>query len=92
MSGNVDVNRLLESQRYQTTLKAERQTLMQQAQLLAQEIERRQQAVQAAEQEVRKLEHLDARLAERHRQGTLRAERRELDDLVVRRHTRQTEQ
>src|SRR4051812_38751106 len=61
----LDVNRLLEAQRYELLLKAQEQELAKQAVLLAAESERRRQALVEADREVRVLEMLD----ERHRQA-----------------------
>ena len=62
----LDVNRLLEAQRYELLLKAQSQELAKQAMLLAAETERRRQMLVEADREVRVLELLD----ERHRQRT----------------------
>ena len=59
----LDVNRLLEAQRYELLLKAQSQELAKQAILLAAETERRRQMLVEADREVRVLELLD----ERHR-------------------------
>ena len=59
----LDVNRLLEAQRYELLLKARSQELAKQAILLAAETERRRQILVEADRDVRVLELLD----ERHR-------------------------
>src|ERR1700754_2264839 len=68
----LDVNRLLEAQRYELLLRAQSQELAKQAVLLAAETERRRQLLVEADREVRVLELLD----ERHRPAHLRDEQR----------------
>jgi flagellar FliJ protein len=70
----LDVNRLLEAQRYELLLRTQAQELEKQAVLLAAETERRRQVLVEADREFRVLERLD----ERHRRSHDReAERRE---------------
>src|SRR5436190_10362904 len=68
----LDVNRLLEAQRYDLLLKAQSQELAKQATLLAGETERRRQTLVEADRAVRVLELLD----ERHRRAYVREEQR----------------
>jgi flagellar export protein FliJ len=68
----LDVNRMLEAQRYDLLLKAQSQELAKQATLLAAETERRRQILVEADREVRVLELLD----ERHRRAHIRNEQR----------------
>lgn len=68
----LDVNRLLEAQRYDLLLKAQSQELAKQAVLLQAETENRRQRLVEADREVRVLELLD----ERHRRAHIRAEDR----------------
>jgi len=79
----LDVNRLLEAQRYDLLLKAQSQELAKQAVLLEAEIENRRQLLVEADREVRVLEMLD----ERHRAAHLRAEDRnntkQLDEAAI---------
>ena len=89
--GRVDVNRLLESQRYQASLKAEWQSLRQQAQLIAEEVARRQQVAQEADREVKKLERLDERLRQKHQYEESRAESRAADENAMQQFGRRTE-
>lgn len=80
-----DVNRLLETQRYELLLRAQEQELKKQQILLAAEIERRRQALVEADRDVRALELLD----ERHQQAfNLEQQRREtktLDEIATNR-------
>lgn len=78
----LDVNRLLESQRYQLSLQAQSRVLAEQAEKLAVEVERRRAAVIEAEREVRVLDKLEARQRAHHAQGQLRAETKLLDEMA----------
>jgi flagellar FliJ protein len=64
----LDVNRVLEAQRYDLLLKAQSQQMAKQATLLAAESERRRQVLVEADRDVRALERLD----ERHRRTHVR--------------------
>jgi flagellar FliJ protein len=78
-----DVNRLLETQRYELLLKAQSEQMAKQAMLLAAETERRRQILVEADREVRVLERLDER---QEREFNLNAERREakrLDEIAI---------
>ena len=79
----LDVNRLLEAQRYELLLKARGQELAKQAVLLAAETERRRQILVESDREVRVLELLD----ERHRHAYVveqqRLETRQLDEVAT---------
>jgi flagellar protein FliJ len=79
----LDVNKLLEAQRYELLLKARSQELAKQAVLLAAETERRRQILVESDREVRVLELLD----ERHRQEfdveQQRLETRQLDEVAT---------
>src|SRR5436190_21347454 len=69
----LNVNRVLEVQRYELLLKAQEQELAKQAVLLAAESERRRQVLVERDRDVRVLELLD----ERHREAHRRDEQRE---------------
>jgi flagellar export protein FliJ len=84
----VDVNRLLEAQRYDLVLKTREAELTRQAELLAIETERRRQAVVEADREVRVLELLDERRRREHRRQQQRAEIKELDEAALLRRER----
>ena len=85
----LDVNRLLEAQRYELVLKSREQELTRQKELLAVETERRRQTVVEADREVRVLELLDERHRRQHQRHQQRLETKELDEaaLIRRRRT-----
>ncbi len=65
--GAVEIDRLVEAQRYELVARAQQQNIAQQRQTVAAEIERRRQALVEADREVRVLEKLRERQAEQHR-------------------------
>ncbi len=79
----VDVNQVVEAQRYEMVLAAQQQLLSEQAHRLAVEVERRRLAVVEADRSVRVLEKLDERRRAEHRKQAERAEFKELDELAV---------
>src|SRR3954466_8944718 len=79
----LDVNRLLEAQRYELLLKAQSQELAKQAVLLAAETERRRQTLVEADREVRVLEKLDERHRHTHNRDQQRAETKRLDEAAT---------
>jgi flagellar FliJ protein len=79
----LDVNRLLEAQRYELLLKAQSQELAKQAILLAAETERRRQTLVEADREVRVLELLDEKHRQTHTRNAQRAETKRLDDVAT---------
>jgi flagellar FliJ protein len=79
----LDVNRLLEAQRYELLLKAQSQELAKQALLLAAETERRRQVLVEADREVRALELLDERHQRAHAIEEQRAETKRLDEAAT---------
>jgi flagellar FliJ protein len=82
--GQIDVDRLMESQRYELLLRAERQTATEQRRIVSEEVERRRELVVEADREVRVLEKLRERQLERHREEELRAEIQILDEVGIR--------
>ncbi|MCI0333737.1 MAG: hypothetical protein L0228_11010 [Planctomycetes bacterium] len=83
----LDVNRLLEAQRYELLLKARAQELAKQATLLAAETDRRRQLLVEADRDVRVLELLEERHREEHKRRMQRLERKQLDEAALyRRH------
>jgi flagellar FliJ protein len=82
--GSIDIEPMLQAQRYQAVLEAERQAIERQAAAVAEEIDRRRAAVVAADREVRVLEKLRDRQAARHRDEVHRAETKELDEIAAR--------
>lgn len=85
MSPTINVETLLEAQRYQGVLAVQKTTMTEQNRLLAAEIERRRQAVVEADQQVKILEKLyDRKLDEFQRQQLL-GETKQLDEVAARR-------
>jgi flagellar FliJ protein len=83
----LDVNRLVEAQRYELLLKARSAQLAKQAMLLAAETERRRQLLVEADRDVRVLELLDERHRRAHELNIRRQETKQLDEAaIVRRH------
>lgn len=78
----LDVNRLLESQRYQLSLQAQDRVLAGQAEQLAVEVERRRAAMIEAEREVRVLDKLELRQRAQFAQAQQRAETKQLDEMA----------
>jgi flagellar FliJ protein len=83
----LNVNRLLEAQRYELVLKARSAELAQQQAMLAVETERRRQQLIEADREVRVLERLDERHHQEHRRREQRIEVKQLDEVASRRST-----
>jgi flagellar export protein FliJ len=81
--GRVNVDTLMEMQRYELLLKAERSTAEQQRQVVAAEVLRRREALIAADREVRVLEKLRENQQQRHRQEDDRLDRRRLDEIAL---------
>jgi flagellar protein FliJ len=81
----LNVNQLLEAQRYELLLKARSQELTKQAILLAAESERRRQLLVEADREVRVLEKLDDRHRTEFNKEQQRLETKQLDDLATQR-------
>jgi flagellar export protein FliJ len=81
--GRMDVDALMELQRYELLLKAERQAAVQQRELVAAEVERRREALVVADREMRVLERLRETQQERHRQAEERHERKVLDEIAT---------
>jgi flagellar export protein FliJ len=79
----LDVNRLLEAQRYELLLKARGEELAKQSALVAAEIERRRQSLVAADRDVRVLDRLDERHRREHERHQARLESRQLDECAL---------
>jgi flagellar export protein FliJ len=86
----LDVNRLLEAQRYELVLKVRGQEIANQRALLETETERRRQALVEADRDVRALQLLDERQRREHQRQARRAEYKQLDETAAQRHIRQT--
>jgi flagellar export protein FliJ len=84
----INVNQVLEGQRYGMVLDAQQQLLSEQSHRLAVEVERRRLAVVEADRSVRVLEKLDEQRRAEHRKQEERAEHKELDEIAVMRHPR----
>lgn len=84
--GVVEIDRLIDSQRYEFLLLAQCETLKQQATTLAAEIERRRDALMAADREVRTLEKLREKQRQEHRHQEERLEVKLLDEVAARSH------
>lgn len=79
----LDVNRLLEAQRYELVLKVRDQELVKQEILLAAEIERRREALIESDREVRVLELLEEKQRSAHRRQSERRETKRLDEVAA---------
>jgi flagellar FliJ protein len=79
----LDVNRLLEAQRYELLLRAQAQELEKQAVLLAAETERRRHVLVEADREVRVLELLNERYRRAHYREAERKETKLLDEAAT---------
>jgi flagellar export protein FliJ len=83
--GEINVDRLLDAQRYQTILRAQQQHLAGQRELLAAEIQRRRQALVESNRDVQVLEKLRSRQYDQHRYQENRREIAQLDEIGQRR-------
>jgi flagellar FliJ protein len=81
----LNVNRLLEAQRYELLLKAQDQELTKQHLLLAAETERRRQLLVEADREVRVLELLDEKHQQAYNREQQRLETKTLDEIATNR-------
>ena len=83
--GRLDVDRLLETRRYELVLQSQDQQLAQQHQAVQTEVERRRQALVDANRQVRVLEALHQKQLDHHRREENRQEIRQLDEMAGRR-------
>lgn len=83
-AGQIEVEVLLEAQRYQAVLLGQQAQMAEQARLLAAEIERRRTAVVEADRQVKVLEKLRDRQLGEYRQKQLQAETKLLDEVASR--------
>ncbi len=90
--GAVNVERLVQAQRYELVARAQQGRLVQQRQTVAGEIERRRQALVEADREVRVLEKLHERQAEQHRRDEDLREVKRLDEIASQQAFRQFQQ
>lgn len=82
--GTINLERMIQAQRYHAVLKTEAQLLTSQTQLLEGEIERRREAVAAADRDVRVLEKLRDRQWQRHQQEVWKEDIKQLDEVATR--------
>src|SRR5688572_18931633 len=85
LPGTVNVDRLIDAERFELALRGEHQQARRQLQALAEEIERRRLALAAADREVRVLEKLRERQLELHEAEERKVEQRVLDEVAARR-------
>ena len=82
--GQVNVDHILEAQRYQAILQSELHVLSQQRQAVETEAEKRRAALVLADQEVKVLEKLCDSQLERHRQHAAALDMKQLDEVAAR--------
>lgn len=80
-SEHTNINTIVDAQRYQSVLRAQEQTLREQAAKLEAEIEKRRQLVVEADKEVRVLDKLEERQRDKHREEAMRLETKTLDEI-----------
>ncbi len=80
--GLLQVDHILEAQRYELLLRAELQNVAAQREQVEQEIATRREALTEADRNVRVLEKLRERQAKKHRYEEMRQEQRELDEVA----------
>ncbi len=91
-SRTIDIDRLVEAQRYELVARAQQQRLVEQRQQVAAEIERRRQALVEVDREVRILEKLRERQAEQHRRAEELREVKRLDEVATQQTIRRQQQ
>lgn len=82
--GTVNVNRLLDAQRYELVLNAQIDQMQRQLEQVSQEVARRRQILVEASRTVRMLEKLRDRRQEDHRLHAEKSAQRELDEIAAR--------
>jgi len=80
--GSVDIDQLVEAQRYELVARAQQDTIARQREAVTAEIERRRQALVEADREVRVLEKLRQRQIEQHRREEELREAKRLDEVA----------
>ena len=83
--GVINVDRIMDSQRYELTLKAQQKQLTRQRAAVTEEIERRRLALVEANRDVRTLELLREHQIEKHRQDENRRDIKRLDEVAQQR-------
>lgn len=84
--GEINVDMLLNSHRYEVLLAAQKKALEQQLTQVQAEVERRRLTLVEADREVRVLEKLREKRLGEHAQGELKKEVKELDEVALQRH------
>ncbi|MGI9456345.1 MAG: hypothetical protein ACR2NU_07270 [Aeoliella sp.] len=87
-SENIDLNAIIDRQRYELLLKAHEKTLLQQAATLDEETERRRATLAAADSEVRVLEKLNDRRQREFKQAEDRKEEQRLSEVALHQYIR----
>lgn len=87
--GHIDVDQLLEAQRYELALRAEERQFQRQRAAVAAEIERRRQALVEADREVRTLEKLREKQWQAWQSEENRRQTRQLDEMAQQRFLRE---
>lgn len=82
-AGILDVNRLLDSQRYEMLVQAQLKTMAGQRQTLQAEVQRRRELLADAEKEVKVLDKLDERRQQEHAKEALRQEELVLGEMAT---------
>jgi flagellar FliJ protein len=82
-TGSVDIDRLVEAQRYELVTRAQQHNIAQQRETVTAEIARRRQALVEADREVRVLEKLRERQTDQHRREEEGREARRLDEVAT---------
>ncbi len=88
-AGAIDIDRLMDANRYELVLKANRKLLDDQIAAVVVETRRRQAELVAADRELKVLEKLRETQLQRHQQETQRIEMKALDEIAGRRHLRE---
>src|SRR5438552_3364973 len=83
--GRVEVDPLVEAQRYELVLRGERQRFEQQRETIQAEVERRREALVAADREVKVLDKLREKQELRHRREDEQREMKRIDEVAGRR-------
>ena len=86
--GAVDIDRLIQTQRYDLLLKTHSEQIDRQREAVAQEIERRRETLVHANRQTRILENLREKQLQRHREDENRREIKVLDEVAVMRASR----
>jgi len=89
--GEVNLDRIVEAQRFEVTMRAQQRQLQQQHEAIGREIERRRENLLEANRQVRILEQLRDHQERRHREQQARREIKQLDEVAATRAGRRGE-